>query len=73
MAKLRTLDILIGRLKQIKSRPVEMPETAKASEAQLDAMIAEYSKKLHHAFVAAETNPYIAPGTATGVTFAMDV
>ena len=72
MSKLRTLDILIGRLKQIKGRSVEAPDTKQVSDKQLDAMIQEFSKKLHQAFVAAKTNPYIAPGASTGVTLAMD-
>lgn len=71
IGKLRSLDNLIDRLIKIKeNRSAELPgrESLKGiPEENLDALIQDLSQKLHRAFVKAETNPYLNPGSPIGL------
>ena len=76
LSKLKTLDILIDRLKRIKGEAFSTSEKSEVREAdqhQLDAMIQEYSRKLHQAFIAAESNPYLPAGSSGGITLSLEV
>ncbi len=63
ISRLRSIDVLIDRLKQVKRNP-EMKD-----DRSLDAMIDQLSSKLHMEAVKADQSPYIAvpSGTFEGV------
>lgn len=71
LGKLRSLDNLIDRLIKLKeSKSGELPgrDSLKGmSEENLDALIQDLSRKLHQAFVKAEANPYLNPGSPVGL------
>ena len=73
LSKLKALDILIGRLKNIKSAKIETPSTQGLTPEKIDAMIDEYSKKLHTAFTVADSTPYGANLSSSGLTLDIQI
>ncbi len=71
VSKLRTIDTLIDRLVKMKNREAMSLPSGKdltgLSEKSMDALIQDLSKKLHAAYVKADTNPFLSAGTGTGI------
>jgi hypothetical protein len=71
LSKLRSLDNLIDRLVRMKetraSDPASTAELKGLSDESIDAMISDLSQRLHSAFLKAEANPFLSPGSSTGL------
>ncbi|WP_020611334.1 hypothetical protein [Sediminispirochaeta bajacaliforniensis] len=63
LAKLRSIDVLIERLKQIKGDKVQVDVSGQdnsESEKRIDAMIDQLADRLHNAALASQQTPYTA-------------
>ena len=72
ITKLNLLDVLIGRLNQIKKDAKPIPPAMATKEGRLDALIENYRNQIRQAKTASASMPYLrSPNTQSGVLFSI--
>jgi len=72
ITKLNLLDVLIGRLNQIKKDAKPIPPAMATKEGRLDALIENYRNQIRQAKAASAAMPYLrSPNTQSGALFSI--